>query len=121
MQANRRGLLKRKQQEKTRNKLRRKLSSALLVADRNRVSGSGQRLRLSMKGSPRRRDLSCWLGVFIVKVVPTADGNNVARSSEANFRNVKVVRDPPKLQANWKNGSSVGLEPTTASARLWNF
>jgi hypothetical protein len=60
-------------------------------------------------------------GVFIVQVVPTADGNNVARSAEANFRNVKVARAPPKLHANCKNVSSVGLEPTTASARLWNF
>jgi len=51
MQANRRGLLKQKKQEKTRNKLRRKPSSALLVADRNRVRGFGQ--RLSMKGRPR--------------------------------------------------------------------
>jgi len=74
-----------------------------------------------MTGSPRRVIYRVGLGVFILKVVPTADGNNVARSSEANSRNVKVVRDPPKLQANWKNGSSVGLEPTTASARLWNF
>src|SRR6266446_5739702 len=57
MQANRRGLLKQKKQEKTRNKLRWKPSSALLVADRNRVRGFGQ--RLSMKGCPRRRDLSC--------------------------------------------------------------
>jgi hypothetical protein len=54
MQANRRGLLKQKKQEKTRNKLRWKPSSALLVADRNRVSGFGQRLRLSMTGCPRR-------------------------------------------------------------------
>ena len=100
MQANRPGLLKQKQQEKTRNKLRRKLSSALLSADRNRVSGSGQRLRLSMTGSPRRVIYRVGLGVFILKVVPTADGNNVARSSEANLRNVKIVRAPPKLQAN---------------------
>jgi hypothetical protein len=59
MQANRRGLLKQNKQEKTSNKLRWRLSSALLVADRNRVSGFGQRLRLSMTGCPRRRDLSC--------------------------------------------------------------
>jgi hypothetical protein len=62
MQANRRGLLKQKRQEKTRNKLRWKLLSARLVADRNRLSASGQRLRLSLTGCPRRRDLSCERG-----------------------------------------------------------
>jgi hypothetical protein len=56
MQANRRGLLKQKEQEKTRNKSRWKLSPALLVADRNPVSGFGQRLRIRMTGFPRRRD-----------------------------------------------------------------
>jgi hypothetical protein len=60
MQANRRGLLKQEKQEKTRNKLRWKLSSALLVADRNRVSGFGQRFRLSMTGSPADVIYSGW-------------------------------------------------------------
>ena len=42
--------------EKTRNKLRGKLSSAVLVADRNRLIGSGQRRRLRMTGCLRGID-----------------------------------------------------------------
>ena len=50
MQANRRGLLKQEKPEKTRNKLPWKLSAAVIVADRNRLIGFGQHLRLSMTG-----------------------------------------------------------------------
>ena len=56
MQANRRGLLKQEKPEKTRNKLRWKLSAAVIVADRNRLIGFGQRLRLSMTGCFRDID-----------------------------------------------------------------
>jgi hypothetical protein len=52
-------------------------------------------VRAHLAAGPERRGL--W--EVVLKVVPIADaGNNIARSSEANFRDVKLV-----------------------PARLWNF
>jgi hypothetical protein len=69
MQANRRGLLKQKKPEKTRNKLRWKLSSAVIVADRNRLIGFGQRLRLSMTGCLRDIDSALQVHSSLLNVV----------------------------------------------------
>ncbi len=47
-------------------------------------------------GTPGGSAATAWPWEEVLKVVPSADGgDNIARSSEANLRDVKLVRAPP--------------------------
>jgi hypothetical protein len=63
------------------------------------------RLSLSL-GSPGGSAGTAWLWDVVLKVVSTADGgNNIARSSEANLRDVKPCATPSKVGGRLKESN----------------